>query len=34
MIIAEVTIEHDFNPMFPSDCHAADVLGWLVADPP
>ena len=33
MIIADATIEHVFYPVFPPDRHAAEVLGWLVANP-
>jgi peroxiredoxin len=33
MIISDATIEHVFYPVFPPDRHAAQVLGWLVANP-
>jgi peroxiredoxin len=33
MIVADATIEHVFYPVFPPDRHAAEVLGWLVANP-
>jgi len=33
MIISDARIEHVFYPVFPPDRHAAEVLGWLVANP-
>ena len=33
MIVAGGVIEHVFYPVFPPDKHAAEVLGWLQANP-
>ncbi len=28
-MIADGRVEHAFYPVFPPDCHAAEVLAWL-----